>query len=69
MSLASEFKGTPVKVYSHRVLGATTPTASHRKQMQANGTPTDMVINVGALKSGDYDLVKRDIEAVGRCSW
>ncbi len=26
-----------------------------------------MVINVGALKSGDYDLVSRDIEAVVKC--
>ncbi|HAK46851.1 MAG TPA: deoxyribose-phosphate aldolase [Spirochaeta sp.] len=28
----------------------------------------DMVINVGALKSGDYDLVSRDIEAVVKCA-
>ena len=28
----------------------------------------DMVINVGALKSGDYDLVSRDIEAVVTCA-
>jgi deoxyribose-phosphate aldolase len=31
----------------------------------ANGAEeVDMVINVGALKAGDYDLVSRDIEAV-----
>jgi deoxyribose-phosphate aldolase len=31
----------------------------------ANGaTEIDMVINIGALKSGDYELVKKDIEGV-----
>lgn len=31
----------------------------------ANGaTEVDMVINIGAIKSGDWDLVKKDVEAV-----
>lgn len=35
------------------------------KEMMATGVDElDMVINVGALKSGDYDLVYRDIRAV-----
>lgn len=66
---ASLLKGTPVKVCTviGFPLGATTPTAKaiETRDAIANGaTEVDMVINVGALKSGDYDLVKRDIEAV-----
>ncbi len=66
---ASLLKGTPVKVCTviGFPLGATTPTAKAVETCDAiaNGaTEVDMVINVGALKSGDYDLVKRDIEAV-----
>ena len=70
VSLASELlKGTPVKVCTviGFPLGATTPTAKaiESRDAIANGaSEVDMVINVGALKSGDYDLVKRDIEAV-----
>ncbi len=48
-------------------LGATTPTvkAIETRDAIANGAEEiDMVINVGALKSGDDELVKRDIEAV-----
>ena len=48
-------------------LGATTPTAKavETRDAIANGaTEVDMVINVGALKSGDDELVRRDIEAV-----
>jgi deoxyribose-phosphate aldolase len=70
VSLASELlKGTPVKVCTviGFPLGATTPTtkAMETRDAIANGaSEIDMVINVGALKSGDYDLVKKDIEAV-----
>jgi len=32
--------------------------------IDSGATEVDMVINVGALKSGDWDYVKRDIEAV-----
>jgi len=48
-------------------LGATTATtkAIEAKDAIANGAnEIDMVINVGALKSGDDDMVRRDIEAV-----
>lgn len=48
-------------------LGATTPEskAFEARQALANGaTEVDMVLNVGALKSQDYDLLRRDIEAV-----
>ncbi|MBN2498892.1 MAG: deoxyribose-phosphate aldolase [Deltaproteobacteria bacterium] len=61
--------GSPVKVCTviGFPLGATTPTAKaiETRDAIANGaTEIDMVINVGALKSGDDELVKRDIEAV-----
>ena len=48
-------------------LGATTPETKAFEARQAiiNGaTEVDMVQNVGALKSKDYDLLHRDIEAV-----
>ncbi len=61
--------GSPVKVCTviGFPLGATTPTAKaiETRDAIANGaTEIDMVINVGALKSGDDELVRRDIEAV-----
>lgn len=70
---AGLLKGTPVKVCTviGFPLGATTPTAKamETRDAIANGaTEVDMVINVGALKSGDYDLVKRDIEAVAEAA-
>ena len=48
-------------------LGATTPDVKHYETRRAifdGATEVDMVINVGALKSGDLHLVERDIEAV-----
>ncbi len=48
-------------------LGATTPAAKAfeaRKAIREGAREVDMVINVGALKSGDYDLVEEDIRAV-----
>lgn len=48
-------------------LGATTSDVKHfetRRVMFDGATEVDMVINVGALKSGDLRLVERDIEAV-----
>ncbi|MBI5501443.1 MAG: deoxyribose-phosphate aldolase [Deltaproteobacteria bacterium] len=61
--------GSPVKVCTviGFPLGATTPTAKavETRDAIANGAAEiDMVINVGALKSGDDDLVCRDIEGV-----
>ncbi len=52
-------------------LGATTPEVKAfetRKAIREGAREIDMVINVGALKSGDYDLVRRDIEAVVEAS-
>jgi len=48
-------------------LGATTPDTKHyetRRVIFDGAREIDMVINVGALKSGDLRLVERDIEAV-----
>jgi deoxyribose-phosphate aldolase len=48
-------------------LGATTPDAKHYETRRAifdGALEIDMVINIGALKSGDVRLVERDIEAV-----
>lgn len=48
-------------------LGATTPAvkAFETKDAIANGADEiDMVINIGALKSGNFDLVEEDIRAV-----
>ena len=48
-------------------LGANTPEIKAmvaRRALRDGAREVDMVINVGALKSGDYDLVRRDIEKV-----
>ena len=48
-------------------LGATTPDVKHYETRRAifdGAREIDMVINIGALKSGDLRLVERDIEAV-----
>jgi deoxyribose-phosphate aldolase len=48
-------------------LGATTPDVKEyetRRVIADGATEVDMVINVGALRSGDVRLVERDIEAV-----
>jgi len=62
-------RGTPVTVCSvvGFPLGATTPDTKHYETRRAifdGAREVDMVINVGALKSGDLRLVERDIEAV-----
>jgi deoxyribose-phosphate aldolase len=47
--------------------GATTPDVKHYETRRAifdGAEEVDMVINVGALRSGDLRLVERDIEAV-----
>lgn len=61
--------GTPVKVCTviGFPLGASTPETKAFETTDAinNGAgEIDMVLNVGALKSQDLDLVKRDLEAV-----
>jgi len=66
---AEELSDSPVKVCSviGFPLGATTPEvkAYEAEQVIADGAQeVDMVINIGALKSKDYQLVERDIAAV-----
>jgi deoxyribose-phosphate aldolase len=62
-------KGSAVKVCSvvGFPLGATTADVKHfetRRAIFDGACEIDMVINVGALKSGDLRVVERDIEAV-----
>ena len=66
---ASLLQGTGVKVCSvvGFPLGATTPDTKHYETRRAifdGAREIDMVINVGALKSGDLRVVERDIESV-----
>jgi deoxyribose-phosphate aldolase len=68
-SCAQLLKGTSVVVCSvvGFPLGATTPDTKHYETRRAifdGAREIDMVINLGALKSGDLRLVERDIEAV-----
>jgi len=52
-------------------LGATFPEVKAQETksaIEAGAEEIDMVINVGALKSGDYALVERDIRAVTRAA-
>lgn len=70
---ARVLRGSPVRVCSvvGFPLGATTADTKHYETRRAifdGATEIDMVINVGALKSGDLHTVERDIEAVtGPC--
>jgi deoxyribose-phosphate aldolase len=70
VSLATRLlKETDVKVCSSVgfPFGATLPEAKAfeaRRAVENGACEIDMVINIGALKSGDYETVKRDIEAV-----
>jgi deoxyribose-phosphate aldolase len=66
---AARLRGTGVGITSvvGFPLGATTPDVKHYEAQRAifdGATEIDMVINVGALKSGDLRVVERDIEAV-----
>ncbi len=59
--------GVPVCTVIGFPLGATTPeikAMETRRALRDGAREVDMVINIGALKSGDYDLVRRDIEKV-----
>ncbi|MEB2289100.1 MAG: deoxyribose-phosphate aldolase [Anaerolineae bacterium] len=65
--LLSGAEGVVVCTVAGFPLGATTPEvkAFEAEQALLNGAhDIDMVMNVGALKSGDFDLVGRDIAAV-----
>jgi deoxyribose-phosphate aldolase len=66
---AALLQGSGVKVCSvvGFPLGATTPDTKHYETRRAifdGAREIDMVINIGALKSGDLRVVERDIEAV-----
>ena len=66
---ASRLKGTGVGVCSvvGFPLGATTADVKHYETRRAifdGASEIDMVINIGALKSGDLRTVERDIDAV-----
>ncbi len=67
--VAAELAGTAVKVCTvvGFPLGANatgTKRAETEAAIRAGAQEIDMVINVGALKGGDFDTVKRDIQAV-----
>jgi deoxyribose-phosphate aldolase len=66
---AENLRGTPVAVCSviGFPLGATTPEVKAmeaRRALRDGAREVDMVLNIGALKSGDHDLVLKDIERV-----
>jgi deoxyribose-phosphate aldolase len=66
---AELLKGSPVKVCTviGFPLGATAPDVKafeSQKAIDEGATEIDMVINIGALKANDYDLVARDIRGV-----
>ncbi len=66
---ADNLRGTSVPVCSviGFPLGATTPeikAMETRRALRDGAREVDMVLNIGALKSGDYALVRSDIEKV-----
>ncbi len=66
---ASNLRGTGVKVASvvGFPLGASAPeikAMEARRALREGAREIDMVLNVGALKSGDRELVKRDVAGV-----
>ena len=71
--VANELKGSPVApcCVIGFPLGATMPEVKAFETeacILAGAREVDMVINIGAAKSGDWDLVKKDIEAVVKAS-
>lgn len=67
--VAAELAGTPVKVCTvvGFPLGANAPEikrAETEAAVRCGAQEIDMVINIGALKSGDHETVKLDIQAV-----
>ena len=66
---AGNLRGTGVKVASvvGFPLGATSPeikAMEARRALREGAREIDMVLNVGALKSGDHELVRRDVAGV-----
>jgi len=62
-------KGTDVKIASTAgfPFGSSLPEVKAfeaRKALERGASEIDMVLNIGTLKSGDYETVKRDIERV-----
>jgi len=69
----AELSGTPVKVCTvvGFPLGATSTEAKVAETaaaLRAGAQEIDMVINIGALRSGDHDAVKMDIQEVVKVS-
>jgi deoxyribose-phosphate aldolase len=67
--VARQLKGSGVKVCAvvGFPLGAMTPRAKAfetKEAVRCGAEEIDMVLNIGALKSGDHDLVEADIRAV-----
>jgi len=61
--------GTPVKLcivigFPHGMTTAATKAAEAREAVGSGADELDMVINVGALKDGDYEAVRADIRGV-----
>ena len=66
---AANLRGTGVRVASvvGFPLGASTPeikAMEARRALREGAREIDMVLNVGALKSGDHELVRRDVAGV-----
>lgn len=66
---ARRLRGSPIKVTSvvGFPLGANAPEVKmleSRRALRDGAREIDMVINIGALKAGDHDLVRRDIARV-----
>jgi deoxyribose-phosphate aldolase len=66
---AEQLKGSPVRVCSvvgfpHGASVPETKALEARRAIRDGAREIDMVVNIGALKSGDDDLVFRDIRAV-----
>lgn len=71
--VAKLLAGSPVKVCTvvGFPLGATTTaTKVHETEeaLRCGAQEIDMVLNVGALKTGDHERVKQDIQAVAECA-
>ncbi|HLI85628.1 MAG TPA: deoxyribose-phosphate aldolase [Bryobacteraceae bacterium] len=69
--IAAELAGSPVKVCTviGFPFGATSTEAKVAEAavaLRAGASELDMVLNVGALRSGDHEAVKLDIQAVAR---
>jgi deoxyribose-phosphate aldolase len=62
-------KGSPVLVctvigFPHGTTTTSAKVCESKQAMEDGSKELDMVINIGKMKSGDYDFVKRDIQTV-----